>query len=335
MKQSAPTIETLAGQRLMIGFDGTALDDDLKHLIGEIKIGGVVLFSRNIETPSQVKRLCNDIQDFAQSLSLPPLIIAVDQEGGEVARLKPPFTVFPGNAKIRNAADARRFAAITSAELKQVGINMDLAPVLDVVPQDIKSVMSNRAFGHDVQRVSRLGGEVISTLQQNGIMAVGKHFPGIGRATRDPHNDGMTLDTDLSALRSVDIVPFEHAIDLNVTAMMLSHLMYNQIDAEWPASLSINIARTLLRRALKFQGIIMTDDMDMGAIEKHYDIDTIVERVLLAGIDMMLICHRTHHIESAFETACRALGDSEQMRSDALTAANRIYQQKRAYLREF
>lgn len=335
INSSTPTVVTLAGQRMMIGFEGTSLDDDLKHLIGEIKIGGVVLFSRNIQNPSQLEQLCKDIQDFARSLGLPPLIIAVDQEGGEVARLKPPFTLFPGNAKMKHTADARQFATTTAAELQQVGINMDLAPVLDVVPQNIKSVMSNRAFGHDVQWVSRLGGEVISTLQQNGIMAVGKHFPGIGRATRDPHNDGMTLDIDFYELKNTDFVPFRHAIDLNVSGVMLSHLKYGQIDADWPASLSVRIARDLLRRDLNFDGIIMTDDLDMGAIEKHYRIETVVERVLLAGIDMMLICHRSHLIEAAFEMVCRVLKDSDQMRSEALTAANRIYRQKRAYLREF
>jgi beta-N-acetylhexosaminidase len=325
-------VETLAGQRFMIGFGGTVLDNELKYLIDTIKIGGVVLFSRNIQNPSQLKTLCDSIQNYARSCGLPPLIIAVDQEGGEVARLKAPFTVFPGNSKMKNEEDARNFATTTAEELSKVGINMDLAPVLDITPKNIKGIMSNRSFGHDPRWVSRLGGEVISKLQQNGIMAVVKHFPGIGRATRDPHDDWMTLNTDFSVLKTTDLVPFENAIILNVSGVMLSHLRYNQIDARWPASLSVKIAGDLLRRKMNFKGIVMTDDMDMGAIEKHYDIKTVVARVLKAEIDMMLICHRSPNIETAFETACRTLHDSAQMKSNALASANRIYQQKRAYL---
>ncbi len=326
------TLEALAGQRLMVGFEGTVLDNDLKYLIDSIKIGGVVLFSRNVENPSQLKTLCSSIQNHARSCGLPPLIIAVDQEGGEVARLKAPFTLFPGNSKMRDEQDARHFATITAEELNSVGINMDLAPVLDIVPKNIQGVMSKRSFGHDPNWISRLGGEVVSKLQQNGIMAVVKHFPGIGRATLDPHDDWMTLNTDYSVLKTTDLVPFEDAVNRNVSGVMLSHLRYQQIDARWPASLSVKIAGDLLRRKMNYKGIVMTDDMDMGVIKKHYDIKTVVARVLMAKIDMMLICHRSPDIESAFETICRTLGDSAQIKSDALVSANRIYRQKKMYL---
>lgn len=327
------TVEALAGQRLMVGFEGTVLDNDLKYLIDSIKIGGVVLFSRNIENPFQLKTLCGSIQNHARSCGLPPLIIAVDQEGGEVARLKTPFTAFPGNSKMRDVQDARHFATITAEELNSLGINMDLAPVLDIVPKNIQGVMSKRSFGHDPNWVSRLGGEVVSKLQQNGIMAVVKHFPGIGRATLDPHDDWMTLNTDYSVLKTTDLVPFEDAVNQNVSGVMLSHLRYRQIDARWPASLSVKIAKDLLRRKMNYKGIVMTDDMDMGAIKKHYDIKTVVARVLMAKIDMILICHRSLDIESAFETVCRTLHDSAQIKSDALASATRIYRQKKMYLK--
>jgi len=179
--------EQLAGQRLMVGFDGTGLDEDLKFLIGQIKAGGVILFSGNLEAPGQIKDLCFAVQDFAKQCGQPPLFIAIDQEGGQVARLKEPFSQFPGNPHMRHEADAVHFAEVTAAELNQVGINMNMAPVMDVAPQDINSIMAKRAFGGDPAWVSRLGVKIIEHLQQSHIMAVAKHFPGIGRTRLDSH----------------------------------------------------------------------------------------------------------------------------------------------------
>jgi beta-N-acetylhexosaminidase len=290
-----------AGQRLMVGFEGLSLDDTLKFYIEHLKVGGLILFSRNIASADQIEALCASVQAYALHCGQPPLFISIDQEGGMVARLKPPFTQFRGNAYIESPDDAIAFARTTGRELKQIGVNMNMAPVLDVLPPDGPSVMQGRAFGRDPQRVSELGAIVIHHLQDQKIMAVAKHFPGIGRTVLDSHEDLPDLDIDAAALAAADLLPFETAIDHGVAAIMLSHIRYLGIDLNWPASLSPAVTEKLLRRQLAFQGLVITDDLDMGAIAKHYTLPVIVKQALQATVDILLICHPGPKIQAAFE----------------------------------
>jgi beta-N-acetylhexosaminidase len=277
--------EQTAGQRLMIGFEGTELSQRLKFYIDTIKVGGVILFTRNITGPGQITQLCSSIQEYARGCGQPPLFIAIDQEGGKVARLKTPFTEFPGNPAMQGVADAAEFGRVTAAELVAIGVNMNMAPVLDVVPEGFAGIMADRAFGPDPNWVSELGLTVISHLQERNILAVAKHFPGIGRTTLDSHLDRPTLDAEFEDMEQHDLLPFKNAVAKNVAGMMLSHVVYTGIDDAWPASLSVEIAKNLLRKRLGFRGIILTDDLDMGAIVKYYDIHTVMEQILSADID--------------------------------------------------
>jgi len=322
----------LAGQRLMVGFDGTALNEDLKFLIGRLRVGGVILFSRNIEGPDQLKDLCASIQEYALSCGNPALFVAIDQEGGQVARLKKPFTQFAGNPAMSGVEDAVHFAEVTAAELSAAGINMNMAPVIDVARDDIESVMANRAFGNDPGWVSHLGVKIITHLQRNKIMAVAKHFPGIGRTALDSHVDMPDLDTDLALLQSSDLIPFEASIKNDVSGIMLSHIRYRKIDPQWPASLSKRIAKDLLRDQMGFTGLTITDDLDMGAIVKHYGIKIVVDRLLTAGIDICLICHKGPNIEIAFEEISKHLIDSPEMRAGGAESVQRIMRIKRRYI---
>jgi beta-N-acetylhexosaminidase len=322
----------LAGQRLMVGFEGVALNPDLQRLIREFKVGGLILFSRNLKTPDQIKELCRSTQDFAQSCGLPPLFIAIDQEGGEVVRLREPFTQFPGNPHMKSVADAIHFSETTAAELCQVGININMAPVVDVVPEDFGSIMAGRSFGGDPHWVSRLGVKVVEHLQQNHIMAVAKHFPGIGRTSLDSHLEMPILDDDLQVLQRLDLVPFEACIQHGVCGIMLSHIFYRKLDPIWPASLSSKIARDLLRDRMGFDGIVFTDDLDMGAIAKHFDIRTVIQQILLADIDISLICRHGPNIATVFEEILRMLRESPAMKAKALESVKRIMRLKRKYL---
>jgi beta-N-acetylhexosaminidase len=164
-----------AGQRLMIGFDGTRLDDRLRQRIDRLKVGGLILFARNLDDPAQIAELCRAAQAYAAQCGQPPLFIGIDQEGGSVARLKPPFSQFKGAVHIETEAEALRFARITARELNSVGVNMNMAPVLDVLPAVGQSVMQDRSFGKDPHHVSRMGCAIIDQLQHNGILAVAKH----------------------------------------------------------------------------------------------------------------------------------------------------------------
>jgi len=324
--------EHLSGQRLMIGFDGTEIDADLRFLIDTLKIGGIILFSRNIESSEQIRRLTQSVQDHAGACGLPPLFISIDQEGGQVARLKPPFTQFPGNPRMTGDADAARFAEVTASELSGIGINMNMAPVLDVAPEGFQSVMADRVFGHDPQWVARLGGVVIQGLQRRNVMAVAKHFPGIGRTRLDSHMDLPDLDIDPGVLMDTDLVPFRAAVAQGVSGIMLSHIRYPKIDPRWPASLSRAIAKDLLRGHVGYTGVVITDDLDMGAIEKHYDIRAAIGQVLWADIDIALICHRSPKIETACEEIRRRLRDSTELRDRGLNSARRILSLKERFM---
>ncbi|MDY6823781.1 MAG: beta-N-acetylhexosaminidase [Thermodesulfobacteriota bacterium] len=321
-----------AGQRLMAGFDGTDLNGDLRLLIDTLHVGGIILFSRNLGAPDEIAALCRDAQAYAADCGLPPLFIAIDQEGGRVARLKEPFTRFPGNPAIKDFQAATQFAAITAGELINTGINMNIAPVLDVADTIGNSIMAERVFPGAPETVAYLGVTVIRGMQDRGVMAVGKHFPGIGRTTTDSHIDRPILKTDTETLLKTDIIPFQSAIAKDVAGLMLSHIIYTGLDRQWPASLSVDIARTLLRDQMGFSGLVLTDDLDMGAIKNHYSITTVINRIMAADIDIALICHKGPDRETAFEEMARHIRSAPAQRARSNAALNRILALKTRYL---
>ncbi len=328
---SALTDEQFAGQRMIVGFDGLEFNEDLKFLINDLKIGGVILFSRNIVSPEQVKKLCFDVQAFAKQCDQPSLFIAIDQEGGVVSRLKDPFTQFPyGNPGMQNREDAREFAMITAKELDGVGINMDMAPVMDVQPNGFESVMKKRVFNGDENYVSEMGTTLITELQKNKIMAVAKHFPGIGRTTLDSHLTLPELDCDYDEFVKTDLVPFEASVRHNVAGIMMSHIQYNFIDSKWPASLSVKVVKDLLRSKMKYHGVVMTDDLDMKAVK--VDIKTSVQRIIEADVDIALICHKGPDIETAFQELLNYTNTSAENRNDCSISVKRIMGLKRKFL---
>lgn len=323
--------EQKAGQRMMVGFTGTQFNDELRYAIDTIKVSGIILFSRNIDSPEQLATLCQSAQDYTKACGQPPLFIAVDQEGGVVARLKPPFTQFAGNPSMQKEQDAIDFALTTARELTGVGINMNMAPVLDVPPEKGPSVMMERAFGRDPQWIAKMGATVIEHLQENGIMAVGKHFPGIGRTVLDSHHDLPDLDIEVQSLHDRDLVPFQAAMHAGVSAIMLSHIRYTGIDAVWPAGLSTAIVRGLLRQELKYGGMLITDDLDMGAVAKHYQIQEIVTQCLSATVDILLICHSGPKIKATHDAIHQIITGDETAAALCKTSIERIMATKQHF----
>ena len=315
----------IAGQRIMAGFDGTEFNSDLKFLIRDLCVGGIILFARNVVDRQQLKSLCTDMQEYALSCGQPPLFISIDQEGGAVARLKAPhFIEFPGNPNMKNEADAIYFAQTAARELAEMGINMNMAPVMDVAPSDFPSVMEKRMFGRDPAWVSKMGTVVIQTLQENGIMAVAKHFPGIGRTTLDSHLDLPETNWTEEDLESFDLIPFYAAISAEVAGMMLSHIKYKAIDPNWPASISPVITSRLLRQKMEYNGLVMTDDLDMGAIKNHYDIQSVIRQILLSDVDIALICHKGPDIEGAFNEIDKQYKNDETLLQNSIKSVDRI-----------
>jgi beta-N-acetylhexosaminidase len=191
--------------------------------------------------------------------------------------------------------------------------------------------MRKRSFSHDADLVAEIGVTVIEGLQKSQVMAVAKHFPGIGRTTLDSHVDQPVLDADVETLQA-DLAPFTAAANHRVAGMMLSHIRYSALDPDLPASLSIKIARDLLRNRMGYDGLVLTDDLDMGAIRNHFGIDTAVDCILAADIDLILICHKGPAQARAFARTCAWLQKETGHRLRGLDSAERIMRFKRQYL---
>lgn len=300
-------LQSKIGQLFMAGMPGTNLDEKTLSLIREHNVGGIIFFSRNIEDPVQIARLCRDLQKEALNAWGSPLILAVDQEGGRVARLKEPFTVFPGNAAVSEAEEpvkgAEEFGTVTAREMKLVGLNMNLAPVVDVQRGELEKHLQGRTFGDRPERVALLGKAVIRTLQENGVMAVAKHFPGLGQAGVDPHVHLPRIDATKAEIERVNLVPFTAAVGEGVAGIMSSHAVYPALDPENPATLSREVLTRLLREAMGFRGLILTDDLEMGAIAGQRPVADASLRAFQAGADILLVCKGQEHVAES----CRML----------------------------
>ncbi len=284
----------------MAGIPGPQLDEGTEKLIREYSLGGIILFARNIEDPVQVATLCKNIQEKAMAYQGLPLLIAIDQEGGRVARLGDPFTQFPGNAAIGTDAQpvekAVEFGQVTAKELRLVGINMDFAPVVDVQRGELEKHLEGRAFGDDPDMVSLLGRTVVRTLQENGVMAVAKHFPGLGRADLDPHVHLPRIEVDSEELDHINLPPFKAAIEEGVSGIMTSHAIYPSLDPKMPATLSSAVLTKLLRENMGYEGMIITDDLEMGAVAESWGVSNSAVRSFEAGADLLLICKNQEYI---------------------------------------
>jgi beta-N-acetylhexosaminidase len=298
-------LDSKIGQLFMAGIPGTSLDDGTVGLIRDYNLGGVILFSRNIEDPEQVAQLCQDLQETAMRHQNVPLFLAVDQEGGRVARLGEPFAQFPGNEAIgkddKPLAMAHEFGLTTATEMKLVGLNMNMAPVVDVQRGELEKHLVDRTFGADPERVGELGGAVIESLQGGGIMAVAKHFPGLGRAPLDPHLELPRIEVDMEEMETVHLPPFGFAIKKKVSAIMTSHAVYPALDQGLPATLSSAVLTGLLREKMAFEGLIISDDLEMGAIAKQWGVAEGAATSFEAGADILLICKEQDHIQESLK----------------------------------
>jgi beta-N-acetylhexosaminidase len=299
------TIEEKVGQLVMAGFPGLEPDSGICRLLRERHLGSVVLFGRNCDTPQQVARLTADLQN----LSRLPLLIAVDQEGGTVARLRSPATVFPSNMAIGATGrtdDAYTAAACTAEILRRVGITMNLAPVLDVNSNPQNPIIGTRSFGEDVAMVSALGVAAIEGYQDNGIMATAKHFPGHGNTAVDSHAMLPVVHASLEELERTELPPFEDAITAGVAAVMTAHILFPALGTRHPATLSYEALGWLLRTQLGYDGIVITDCMEMKAIADNYGMSEAAVMAIQAGADIVLISHTYEHQAEALDALLQA-----------------------------
>ncbi|PYR01532.1 MAG: beta-N-acetylhexosaminidase [Acidobacteria bacterium] len=287
------------GQLLIAGFNGQQIPAELRSLAREFSLGGVIFFARNVADPEQVAELAFDASRLVPEL---PVWVSVDQEGGRVARLKAPFTEWPPMATLGRSGDVRlaiRFARALAEELKAVGVTLDYTPVLDILTNPKNPVIGDRALGEKAEDVARLGSAIITTLQGEGLAACGKHFPGHGDTSTDSHFELPLVDHPPDRLRRVEFVPFRAAIAAGVATMMTAHVFVPALDEKRPASLSKRIVGDLLRDELSYEGVILSDDLEMKAIANEYAVPAAAVLALEAGCDGVLICSGDHDTQAA------------------------------------
>ena len=284
-----------ATSRLLIGFDGTSLPTEVARLAHDAVIAGVVLFARNIESTPQWAALVEEIVG-AFPPGLPP-IIAVDQEGGAVQRLKPPAipeaTRVPPMGELAEWLDERDFEGLGRAmggELAALGVNVDFAPVLDVDTNPDNPVIGKRAFGRTPEAVIARGLAFARGLERAGIAWCAKHFPGHGDTRLDSHFALPSLPHDLARLEAVELVPFAAAVRAEAPMIMSAHVVFSALDREHPATLSPRVIPDLLRRRLGYNGVVVSDDLDMLAIRDHYDAAGVARGLAAADVDLALVC---------------------------------------------
>ncbi len=297
------------GQLFMVGIPHPTLDSTTRAMLYNLRPGGIILFRRNYTDPETLSRLCAELHSlFPEN----PLLIALDHEGGRVHRLHPPFTHFPAARFLGQAGSipfAHRTGLAMGYELHSVGIDLDFAPVLDVLTNPENSVIGDRAFSSDPQQVALLGCAVARGLREAGVIPCGKHFPGHGATLVDSHDDLPRDERPREAFAQLDLPPFQHAITEQIEMIMTAHVLYPALDPELPATLSSPIISGLLRDTLGFQGVVVTDDLEMGAIVRHGTIEHAVLATLNAGSDLLLVCHSLERALAARDACERALQD--------------------------
>ncbi len=287
------------GQLLLTGVPGTELDPDTAAAFRRIQPGGFILFGRNIKSPAQLRKLIDDLRD----LSAVEPIITIDQEGGRVSRLKLIGNEPPNANQLRDKGDLdliRRHGAITARLLRIFGFNLDLCPVLDISFDDeADNSLRGRCYGNDVAQVIRNADAFNEALRAGGILSCGKHFPGYSRAPLDAHHELPEIALSRAELDTHELAVFRYFAD-KIDSMMIGHGFYPSLeDTRTPSSLSRRVITDLLRGEHGFTGLVMTDDLDMGAILNHYGLEETIRLAITAGNDLAMICHRVNMVEEA------------------------------------
>lgn len=284
------------GQLFLIGFNGNRVTSEIREMITDYKVGGIIYFRRNVASISQIAKLSDELQELSiNEGSGLPLIISIDQEGGLVNRITE-ITHFPGNMTLgatKNPELAQQSGKYIALELKALGINMDFAPVLDINNNPLNPVIGTRSFGGDPLLVANLGVAFIKGMQGEGVIACAKHFPGHGDTDVDSHLALPVIKYKKKHMLGVELYPFQQAINAGVDSIMTAHIYFPALDPEkgLPATLSHNILTGLLREELGFTGIIISDCMEMKAIAESFGTVAGTVKSIQAGADLILISH--------------------------------------------
>lgn len=290
-KVESMSLDEKIGQLFIVGFEGEEINDEIVDLVKNQKVGGLIYFSRNIIDSKQIINLNNEIKAMEKDI---PLFISVDEEGGLVSRVPEEFVKLPSSGYIGQFNDENlsyTVGKIIAKELNSLGFNMDFAPVLDINSNPNNTVIGERAFGNSAEIVSRLGVNNMEGIRDGKIIPVLKHFPGHGDTDVDSHYGLPIVKKTLEELENLEFIPFKNAIDNGADVVMISSIILENIDNEYPATMSKKIIKDILRDSLGFDGVIATDDMTMGAIVDNYNLTDAIIMSINAGSDLILVCH--------------------------------------------
>ncbi|WP_342566103.1 beta-N-acetylhexosaminidase [Paenibacillus sp. FSL R7-0345] len=292
-KVAGMTLEQKIGQMLLAGIDGTTLDSEAKRMIAEDEIGGIILYKDNISSLKSMVSLINALKQSNSGNAI-PLFMSVDQEGGKVSRMPEEYAAIPANSKVGAANDqesASLMGRLLAGQVLSAGFNMNFAPVLDINSNPDNPVIGDRSFGNNAELVTRLGLAEMKGIMAEGVIPVVKHFPGHGDTSVDSHLELPVVNKSAAQLAKLEWLPFQAAVKDGADAVMVAHILYPKLDPDKPASLSAEIIGGLLRKQMGFSGVVITDDLTMGAITDHYTLPAAAVDTVLAGSDILLIAH--------------------------------------------
>lgn len=327
------TLEEKIGQLLITGFKGTSPDGQVKTLIQKYHVGGLILFKRNIADSTQLLDLMNGLK-AANGKNRIPLFLAIDEEGGKISRMPEELVNTPA-CRVIGGKNDRDFAfEIGSAigyKIKSFGFNLNFAPVLDIDSNPDNPVIGERSFGPDEKIVSSMGIQVMKGLQSQNIISVVKHFPGHGDTSVDSHVGLPAVDKEMESLMEFELVPFMEAIKHNTDGIMVAHILYNKIDPKYPSTMSEKIMTGLLREELKYDGVIFTDDLTMGAILENYDIGEAAVKSIKAGSDVLVVCHGYDNVIKVFNSLKKSVQNGDLTEARINRSLARILSLKNKY----
>jgi beta-N-acetylhexosaminidase len=322
---------------MIIGLEGLALKPAEADFIVKNNIGGVILFKRNCESPQQVRDLVAQVQALRHKMpDRAPLFISIDMEGGRVHRLGPPFTQWPALmhvGKLDSTSVAFRFAQAMGEELRAVGINLDYAPCIDVLSNPSNPVIGERSLSSNPEVVSRLGSALVRGYIKADIIACAKHFPGHGNTTIDSHLDLPVENRTREEIDAVELEPFKKVVRARLDLVMIAHIKFPKIDPEWPSTLSEIFIKKILREQLRYRNLVITDDLDMGALKRNFDKPTIAVRALQAGVNILLYCNESDSPPTAIEAVEKAIADKQLDASVVNDNAKRVLDLKKEKLK--
>ncbi len=321
-------LDRLAASLLVVGFPGQEVPAETGALVDR-GISGAIFFKSNIGEPAEIASLTAELKTRAAR----PFLLCLDQEGGRVARLREGFTRVPPMRQVGaggDAALAEAIGRILGEECRAVGFDLDFAPVVDVDSNPLNPVIGDRSFGRRAALCGKLGAAMARGIQSAGVAACAKHFPGHGDTTQDSHETLPRLPHDLARLREVELPPFQALARAGVASMMTAHVVFEALDPALPATLSSK-ALGLLREEIGFQGVLVSDDLEMGAIAERWPVGEAAVQAVLAGCDLLLVCHRADRQVEAIDALRRAAEQDDRIRDRLFEAANRVEKLRRRW----